>query len=393
MSKLKKVAILRPGKVLQWGSNADRDAGMENPNLNMIKCLRDKNPDIEFRLVSKARINKEDLGDFTGNLRYMYEEYINLDDMGTFVGWDHDKRNRVFKAVEECDAIIVIGGPCTDVPNPILKGTGGKALPRFWRYWTPNADTLEHHQHKPWLWTYMDPRNPLVCRDFNKVPEVALGFKDGESLSFKSGYQHLDNEKILTFNTEFGYMEFLGTYEYPLPPVDGPIAEKQDFFTITQHKLTPWRGKQFHRLIDPLPYGPDKLKIYGDGWSQIADGDPRYLGPIKGAELYQRALSGCKYGFALPIHPGWATPKLFHFWRNDVVFFTDHNMDADGHYIPVGHFTRVDSAEELYSKIEMVETNPTLYQQLIMWQRQLLHKYSDGRHFNDLIINRLESLI
>ena len=156
--------------------------------------------------------------------------------------------------------------------------------------------------------------------------------------------------------------------------------------------MTNWREKQFNRLIDSLPWGPEDLKIYGDGWKQI-DTDPRYLGPIKGADLYQQALTRGKYSFALPIHPGWATPKLFHMWKNDIVFFTDHNMDRDGHYIPVGHFTRVDSAEELYQKIMYVESNRELYEQLSLWQRDLLMRYSSGDQFNDLVIDRISNLI
>lgn len=396
MKKLKKIAIIRPGKVLFWGELSAKDAGMELPNVNLIRCLRDKNPDIEFRLACKAKISKEDMEkEFSGNLKYVYEEYINLDSNGVWTGWNEAKRKRVFDSVEECDAIIIIGGPCTDTPNPILKGTGGKALPRFWRYWTPPADTLEHHQHKPWLWTYMDPRNPLICRDFNKTPEICLGFADGEKLTMKSGYTHLNNEVQLNYTTEFGYMEFLGTYDLPLPDMDRPIPspeDKTEFFTITQHKLTNWRGKEFARLIDPLPWKEDKLKIYGDGWDGIGK-DPRYLGAIKGSDLYQKTLHKGKYSFALPIHPGWATPKLFHMWKNDIVFFTDHNMDKSGHYIPVGHFTRVDSSEELYEKIMFVEQDRELYEELIMWQRELLHKHSSGDPFNELVINRLQEII
>jgi hypothetical protein len=394
VAKLNKVAIMRIGKVLQF-ADPDRDKGMENPNINMLRALRDKNPDIQFDYISKARISKEQMEtEWSGNLRYSYEEYINLDENGVFTGWDDEKRKRVHAIAEAADAIFIIGGPCTDTPNPILKqpeDIRGKALPRFWRYWTPNADTLEYHQHKPWVWTYMDPRNPLMCRDFTKTPDIALGFKDGDTLSLKSGYAHDKSEKMLEFKTEFGYMEFLGTYEYALPPKDGPIKDKADFFTITQHELTSWRSKQFTKLIDPLPWGPDQLKIYGE-WKK-KENDPRYLGPIKGAELYQRTLSEGKYGFALPIHPGWATPKLFHFWRNDVVFFTDHNMDSDGHYIPKNHFTRVETAAELHLKIQAVEDNPDLYKQLVMWQRGLLHKYSGGEQFNNLVLSRLQQVI
>lgn len=393
----RKITIVRPGKVLFWGSLSDKDSGMELPNVNLIRCLRDKNPDIEFRFASKAKISKEDIEkEFSGNLTYIYEEYIKLDPNGVFTGWDDEKRKRVFNSVEESDGILIIGGPCTDIPNPILKqpeDIRGRALPRFWRYWTPTADTLEYHQHKPWIWTYMDPRNPLMCRDFNKAPDVSLGFSDGEKLELKSGYPHLKNERLLEHTTQFGYMEFLGIYDLEIPDISRPIPEdKSELFTITQHRLTNWRGKQFTRIIDPLPWKVDKLKIYGD-WDISKESDNRYLGPIKGAELYQETLSKAKYSFALPIHPGWATPKLFHFWKNDVVFFTDHNMDRDGHYIPKGHFTRVDSPEELYEKINAVEENKELYSSIITWQRKLMKKHHDGKPFNDLVINSFDNMI
>ena len=393
----KKIAIVRPGKVLSFGAKyLAADKGQEDATVALLRHLRDKNPDIEFRFASKARFEKGDLErEWSGNLKYVYEEYIQLDKNGVFTGWDEPMRQRVHQAVADCDAILIIGGPTTDVPNPILKQpeeVRGKALPRFWRYWTPTADTLEYNQGKPWIWLYFDPRNPLTCRDFKKGPDVSLGFKDGEKLRMRSGYPFNNDEKIIEYETEFGYMEFLGVYGMDIQSLDAPIPPKPDLFTITQHKLTSWRGKQFTKLIDPLPWTVDDLKIYGD-WGQEKEHDNRYLGPIAGSALYQETVSRAKYSFALPIHPGWATPKIFHFWKNDVVFFTDKNMDSDGHYIPTDHFTRVESPEELYQKINYIEQNEDLYTDLIMWQRHMLHKHVNGNIFNNLLMERFEQAI
>jgi hypothetical protein len=63
------------------------------------------------------------------------------------------------------------------------------------------------------------------------------------------------------------------------------------------------------------------------------------------------------------------TPRPYEYFAHDIICFTDNKFDPDAHIIPKDSWLRVNNYKEFKQKVNELENNAGLYNDLLTWQR------------------------
>lgn len=149
------------------------------------------------------------------------------------------------------------------------------------------------------------------------------------------------------------------------------------------------------RYSDLKRYILDNVKdvdIYGKWEEKTIGDDKRFKGPKKFNEL-QEMLPRVKYTFCIPIKKGWATSKFWEMAHYGIIPFLHPNYD-DQNNLKCPEFIRIKDSQDLFKKIEFLETHPEAYDILRKnLDKMLLDEYYDGSYMNNLALKTIEEIV
>ena len=112
----------------------------------------------------------------------------------------------------------------------------------------------------------------------------------------------------------------------------------------------------------------DMIDLFGN-WDK--EKFPTSQGPLKFSES-QEKISEYKYGLCLTedlyVDKGHRTPRIWEYFRAGTYAFMDYKYPHEFDLINSNDFRKVDSADELKTKIKYLESNPYLYEKEIQKQ-------------------------
>lgn len=131
-------------------------------------------------------------------------------------------------------------------------------------------------------------------------------------------------------------------------------------------------------------------KIYGKWDERFTKGYPQFQG-YRDPKQIDEIFKDTRYTIIIPIRPHWVTSKYAEMLRLGVVTFFHPEYDTQYSILPKDHFLRVSTPDEMYSKIEELESNPAKRIQMIKeLQLKFLKGVRQGTFLADVINPFLE---
>lgn len=212
-----------------------------------------------------------------------------------------------------------------------------------------------------------------------------------------SQYNILSHERHIKSETDF-------TRVYTDVNVTYNNMEKIYFLNRKKHDITKYNkdiditiilNQGLNKALDRGPLLKEYIKdnnisIYGK-WKKEYYEDNRFKGPKPFNELHD-ILEKTKYTLIIPINKGWVTSKFWEMIDYGIIPFLHPYYDLQ-HHIKCPEFLRINSPEEFYKKINMLNNNPDKYEILLSHlQDMLLDEYYNGDLLNNELNNAMKKL-
>lgn len=248
----------------------------------------------------------------------------------------------------DLDYIFLFNGP-----TPTLES--GRKYMMFKNYSFPIIDFVNSNEI-PYVYFWTDPRYDIRENElFKHQPQLILSQE-------KEYYGHLD--KLILYGKE-----------------RQQIKEKDILLGVLMNDTNKFRSNEVLKTLNWLEYG----EIRGD-W-KIPN---KFLkSPLNEKEVGYY-LSRVKYSYNSATNPNWVSQKYWEMVLNNVVCFYK-NYDKDGLLILEQDFKRVKDEIDLQNKIEFIEKDLNVYNELINQQKtELKDEYFNGEFLYKFITKKLE---
>lgn len=364
-----------------WGA-----IGGDNEPAIFYKNLAEYNPDITFYMIGKSDISRyKGTISIPTNIIDCWIDYDKKKDDYTYIE-QYFKKNNI-----HIDGGIIMSGliSSVNIPNRIYKTRDkstkefAKPLETFANYAAPMVHYLNDSQI-PYLVISPDPRYISLGRDCFNVPVKSLSQFKG---TFK--YNHIidyinQNQVKSDIKTDYNSIETTFLID----------KKKQDIKTKTKKMMIVLneggnggllRGPMLKEYV--LNYIND-VEIYGK-WSDEWMTDNRFKGPKKFIEL-QPLLEEVKYSFIIPIDKGWTTAKIWEMIHYNIIPFMHPYYDSQRNLDSLGlpDFIRVKNPKDLYDKINMLENDESLYEELLNQCKSMLKdSFYNGSYLNNVVMS------
>jgi hypothetical protein len=239
----------------------------------------------------------------------------------------------------------------------------------------------------PWFMLSVDSRFfPQRCVDIVNMPLMSYSQINttGDYLRM-SGTSFEERHKIVkdTIDAFYSAIETVFLMHHTKPT-------REEYFSGDRSGMNFILNEGGNRGLERGPYLEEYILRYSDDvsvfgkWKSHWVDDHRFKGSIP-FERIGEVLAGTKYTFIIPIGKGWATAKYWEMAHHGVLPFF-HPWYDEQENIPAPEFLRVNSPEELWEKIELLENNNELYLNILEEVYETLDDdYYDGTHVNNIL--------
>lgn len=356
------------GKSVKFNESTWGAVGGDNEVPVLLRKMAELYPDYLFIIISKNDISRSrEKALVPENIVDVYNGASKEDKL--------DKNYLVNKLSDnKIDGCFLFSGtvsPNTNIPDVNYKKTAlkkgkkeiAKTLYCFANYVGPIYNYLNETQI-PWILVSHDPRYNKQGQDLLNTPEKILSQFNCDHVQ-----QHLNNfeeqEYVKeTIPCEYAGMERTTSIGLDVKEIRNFILKKDILFSVVlnQGRLGHSRYPLLKEyVLDNLDL--DEIKIAGKWDEEILENDERFIGPVKFAEL-REYISRIKYTFIIPIAPGWVTSKYIEMFSLGVIPFFHSTYDTQFN-LDVPDYLRVNSAEELKERINELENNKEMYNEIL----------------------------
>lgn len=396
------IAIAKMGKSILFNPKKWGPIGGDGEAPIYFENLIRKNPQHTFFLIGRSdfqRLNPDD--------QDRINEHGNLVDC--FADFDIKTSTAVEFIDKQCadikfDCGIMMAGPLgtntVQGKSRLMKDPTKLASPIMMlaNYAGPTLSVINDHKF-PYLMVVNDPRFfPTQCRDLMHLPAKVLS-QFNESIVQKTRTAY-DNATILEYplEGEYGAVETIRLIDLP-KPVTGlgafmveekkRIPEKDIKFLVVLNEGLPSR---YNVLKSSILDHVDDVDIYGKWNPETIGDDSRFKGSIKYEEL-QSILPRVKYSYCIPIKDGWVTSKFWEMIEHSIIPFLHKTYDEQDN-LKVPSFLRIRDSKDLAQKIEVLESDPNKYNQLLSHLKAMIQpEFVTGDYLNKVTMSALDEIL
>lgn len=350
------------GKSVKFNPKTWGAIGGDNEAPELIRKMAELNPNDTFIIIGRNDVDKHrNELNLPPNLRDVYE------------GASKEERkdiNYVANRLADVaiDGCFLLSGPTANcnIPNKSFKRQllkegkkeYAKSLETFQNYVAPIYQFL-NESNIPWVMIANDPRYIGQGNDLMNQPQMILSQYDEKILM-----QTFDNWEDQNYVKNEIPAVYAGMEKIFL--IDKNMHQKYDKHTTFMMVLNEGNNGVKSRYPMLKEYVLDSMQdvaIYGKWDEETIGDDPRFKGPKKFEDL-QAELPHVKYTLIIPIKKGWVTAKWVEMISNGIIPFFHPTYDEQKH-CNVPEFIRLEKPSDLGEKIEQLENNPLLYNQIL----------------------------
>jgi hypothetical protein len=387
--KRPKIAIGKIGKSIKLSNDKGHPAiggGIETTNtlLTLIK----NNPDMDFWVVGPCQEVPNDLPN-------LFQINLKCKEIGDSVR-EMDKWLEANPDIKFDCGVIFSGSVSNNFnchPKSLnAKGELKKTFYVYSRYAGVYLNFL-NQTNIPWLMLYTDPRtmNKWTIRDMCNKPHTIMSQYSEKQTLYSYAKDPSNYTEVVAKDYDIKYSGIETAVLIGQENRRGKFDKntKSIEMTILCHEGAPSRYNQLNEYI--LESMPD-VSIYGKWDHSETILDDRFKGAIKFNEL-ANVLRSTKYTFLIPILDGWCTAKFWEMIHLGVIPFLHPTYDTQMN-IKCPDFLRVNSPQELYEKIEMLNEDEDLYDEITSQLNDMLtpELYS-GKMVNNMIVNWIKTVL
>lgn len=392
------VAIGKLGRSIKFGRHLWKDGAGNNEPATLFSALANSNPDNLYVLIGKSDFSRAKSED----IEYWFPHGNVIDAWKGFNSKEDESLTYPYERVKhlEFDYGIINGGISSVINtentfHKYSKKTGivditsyAKPLGMFSKGVGPVLYFLNRTGIK-WVNFTADARQfPIVAKDiFNQNVVTFATINKVEAVDKFTNYGNMELVRK-TETAKYGATECLLLLD--------PKYKGQSWFGGNRDIKV---GMFFHKYKDKKRikgikayidlFDEDEISVFGKWEEELAEEDKRFKGSLTFDEV-QEVLPRIKYTLCYPITPGDISAKWIESVRAGIIPFFDENYDTDyilnkEHGVP--EFLYVKSPEEFKEKIEIMENQPKLYEEILETLKDIHDKLSDDllEYYNEMI--------
>ncbi len=407
------IAIAKFGQTIKFDiglTGGTNDGGNHEPPL-LYNKLFELNPQNNYYIIGasnfsrlpddvKSKINKNNNvfdcmtpGDYKSPYEYLIKNNIKL------------------------DAGIIFGGTASrhNIPSSVQYENGETNKPLVMQVnYSANVIYTLNKTNIPWLLITCDPRyTNLSTHDLINIPKYNLSqinstctFKymdgfDSDKLNIRADLPMIEKEVPLVYAATETIMSidsifkkkpekkslFSMSYSKSVKPDSGD--SHSDFVIVANQS----KYCKLDRLAEIKKYiGDLDVAIYGRYDDESVFDDKRFKGSLPLDKLYE-VLKQSEFTFIIPIDYDWATSKYIECINNDLIPFFHPAYDTQKN-VPIPDYLRINSPEELHSKLDELRHNPELKAKIKKECKELIGEdMRSGKFMNDALNSWLNKII
>ncbi len=354
------------GKSIRFNPKHWKGLGGDNEAPTLLIAMAKNNPDDDFLIIGK-----NDLTTYDGTPPNLYSlsQYVKVG-LYTQENPDGGDLTHVWETIKhlKIDGCFMIAGPTgsTNLIDVAYKrgelAEGNKIFAKTLMMHKNYSAQIYYYLNKsmiPWVMICNDPRYMFLGRDMLNMPQHVLsqinGVKPVRQLKSFEDQREINMYQMSHYYSEMEKIYLIGRELY--------TGEKTEKFMIVLNEGNNGVASRFPIIKEYVLDTMDDVEIYGKWNPKVVGDDKRFVGSVPFMEL-QEKLKKVKYTFIVPIKKGWATMKVWEMLANGVIPFLYPTYDIQ-HNLDIPDFLRVNSPEELYDKIELLEQFPEKRQALL----------------------------
>jgi len=232
-----------------------------------------------------------------------------------------------------------------------------------------------------------DPRYfPLVARDlYNRPLKYLSSVDDQKEVRYNPSYLTLDEIRKTEYIVNVDYDRLFLVLEDPSKLYDYKKHTKQHMIDVYTNKGTPQLAKKKLEIFSEYIFKYfDDSKIFGY-WDEEAAGP--YINRVENIPMIEMNDRLYKTKYTLMVsynNKSGPSSKLWKMVWFGIIPFCHPNYDI-GINQPVHPFLRVKNGKEFYEKICKLESDPTLFNEILQYQSELLN----DSYFNGEFVNKV----
>lgn len=379
------IGIGKIGKAIKFNSNSWNAVGGDIDAPTLFMLWASTHPEHTFYLLSKSDYSRAKNIDRLPNIVDVWE--FADKDMN-----DVEKRDFLLNDLEDIviDFAVLYSGPLGR--GNIVEFTpvvDGSRLTKCLGYQINYTSPILHYLNTtglPWFMISVDSRYfPQLCVDMINLPMMSYAQMNlvGKYKRFKD-MESVDKNIIVKDEVPAFYSGVETLY------LTTKVKLSWDDYLRPRQGMNIILNEGGNRGLERGPYLKeyvldylDDVSIFGK-WREPWISDDRFKGPVHIHELEEMLLK-TKYTFMIPIGKGWATAKYWEMAHYGVLPFFHPWYDTQCN-IPAPDFLRVSSPNELWDRIDQLNADDQLYENILRAVYEtLLEEYYDGSYLNKLL--------
>lgn len=331
-------------------------------------------PEHNFYIISSAM-------DYKNTIPNLLPLYIDKSPKFTPIDYLNDKLKDV-----RIDGILLMTGPTSviNIPNTFYTietvdttKVIYKCLDVF-KIYAGQIYKFLNDSKLPWLMIANDPRYIKQGRDLLNPPVKCLSQFDEDVYYDKCNSYEDQHRTKHCIKCEYSGIEklFLLTNEI----VNKPKTVKFGIILNDGKTNNKTRYDELKKYI--LDYFED-IEIYGKWTDERTLNDKRFKGPKNFTEL-RPYIQSVKYTFIISIKKGWVTSKYIEMISQGCIPFFHPEYDTQKH-CDVPDFLRVKSPKELRDKIDLLESDNKMYEDLLTDCQNRLRKFNKKEFLDNIL--------
>ncbi|MFM2010524.1 MAG: hypothetical protein RLZZ479_915 [Bacteroidota bacterium] len=234
----------------------------------------------------------------------------------------------------------------------------------------------------PWYMVMTDPRyikKTQKWRDMVNAPKMGIAqYNETINLVHYDTYPNPSQGQEITedFFLKYSGIEKLNLIGEAIEPPDNERDVKFSVVAMQSaygHQEIDYRLEALKTWILNRP-GSDDYHIYGK-WDERFTANYSQFKGFKTADEIDEIFKRTRYTLIIPIRPNWVTSKYAEMLRVGVVPFFHPDYDTQYSLVPKDHYIRVKTPQEMFDKIEELESNPAMRIKLV---KELQVKFLKG---------------
>ena len=378
------------GKSVKFNPSTWSAIGGDNEFPTLIRKMAELNPNDTFIIIGRNDIEKN-------------RRALNLPDnlIDVYEGASKEERSDVNYIIEKLKDVQIDGcflgsGPTANcnIPNKSYKRTElkngnkifAKSLATFQNYVAPLYNYL-NETNIPWVMIANDPRYILQGNDLMNQPKKVLSQYDETVLMQTFDNWEDQNYVKNPIECQYAGMEKIFLIDKKLPE----NMNKTTTFMMVLNEGNNGVKSRYPMLKEYVLDNMQDVKIYGKWTEETIGEDTRFKGPKKFEDL-QEELPHVKYTLIIPIKPGWVTAKWVEMIANGIIPFFHPTYDEQNH-CPVPDYIRLKNPNELGTKIQELENDSVLYNNILKECLNCITKQDlTGEKISEIILSETPSI-